>query len=158
MKYVLALPLVLAALAACSEKKPMTVVDFMENEVALYGTLSRCESDPESVDPRECGSAREAAQRLAVIEERALRKARDEAFQAARAEYRERLDRERALRVAAEEAAKEARLEALTGSSAAADEAGEEPIEPAEDEASSQAGDPADDPAEEAPVDRPENP
>lgn len=154
MKYVLALPLVLAALAACSEKKPMTVVDFMENEVALYGTLSRCESDPGSVDPRECGSAREAAQRMATIEERALRKVRDEAFQAARAEYRERLDRERALRVAAEEAAKQARLEALTSSSGADDEPGEEPIEPAGGEESPA----ADDPAEEAPVDGPENP
>lgn len=152
MKYAPALPLalvVLAAVAGCSEKTPLTVADFMENEAALYGTLSRCDRNPESVDPRECNSARQAAQRIATIEERALRQARDEAFEVARAEYRERLDRERALRKAAEEVARQARLEALTSSSG----------EIVDEEASKQPGDAqapeADDTAEKAPTEGP---
>lgn len=140
MKYAIALTLAVSALAGCAEKRPMTVAEFMENEVAVYGTLSRCESNPETVDPAECLNARQAAERLAAINERALRKAREEAFESARAEYRQRLDRERELRLQAEAAAAEARLQALTSSSPAQEEpqaadatAGAEPA--ADDEA-----------------------
>ena len=54
-----------------------------------------------------------AAERIAAIEERLLRQAREEAFETARAEYRARLDRERELRLEAEAAAEDARLRAL---------------------------------------------
>jgi len=117
MKYAIALTLAAIGLAGCAEKRPMTVAEFMENEVALYGTLSRCENNPATVDPAECLNARQAAERLAAINERALRKAREEAFQSAREEYRQRLDREHQLRLQAEAAAAEARLQALTTSS-----------------------------------------
>jgi hypothetical protein len=123
MKHAVAVPLaVLAALAlgGCQEKRVMTVAEFMENEVALYGTLGRCDQDPASVDPAECNNARTAAERVAAIEERAVRKAREEAFEAARAEYRARLDRERELRRQAETEAQQARLQALIGPEAAA--------------------------------------
>lgn len=119
MKYAIALTLAAVALAGCAEKRPMTVAEFMENEVALYGTLSRCENNPDTVDPAECLNARQAAERLAAINERALRKAREEAFESAREEYRQRLDRERELRLQAQAAAAEARLQALTTSSPA---------------------------------------
>lgn len=152
MKYALALCLLSATLAGCSEKKPMTVADFMENEVALYGTLSRCDRDPESVDPRECESARQAAQRIATIEERALRQARDEAFEAARAEYRERLDRERELRMAAEDAARQAQLEALTISSGKVGEEDESGSQ--DDDQPPESADPADEKPANGPDDR----
>ena len=110
----------------------MTVAEFMENEVALFGTLARCDEDPASVDPAECSNARVAAERIAAIEERALRKAREQAFESARAEYRDRLDRERDLRRQAEAEAERARLQALIGpEDAAAEEQDEEEQETA---------------------------
>lgn len=91
----------------------MTVSDFLNNEVALYGTLARCQENPSAGTDPECGNARQAAERISVIEERAMRKAREEAFASARDEYRARLDRERDLRLKAEAEAEEARLQAL---------------------------------------------
>jgi hypothetical protein len=124
MRYLPALVFATAAvlLSGCQEKRPMTVSEFMENEVALYGTLERCDRDPGSVDQLECGNARTAAERIAAIEERLLRQAREEAFETARAEYRARLDRERELRLEAEAAAEDARLRALILSSPAEEE------------------------------------
>lgn len=113
MRHVCLLPIVALAVAGCTETPTMTVADFMENEAALYGTLARCDRDPASVDPAECRNAGQAAERIATIEERAMRKAREQAFESAREEYRQRLDRERELRREAEAAAQAARLEAL---------------------------------------------
>ena len=115
--------------AACEQKRHITVSEFMENDAALYGTLERCDRDPGSVDELECSNARTAAERIALIEDRMLRKAREEAFEAARAEYRARLDRERELRLEAEAAAEDARLRALILSTPADGEAPEPPPE-----------------------------
>lgn len=115
MRIALALALATLAVAGCEEKKPRGVAEFMENEAALHGTLVRCEREPGSTDPAECSNARQAAERVAVIEERAMRKARDQAFEKAREEYRAQLDRERELRRKAQAEAAAARLEALTG-------------------------------------------
>ena len=115
MRHVFAVALAASLLATtgCEEKRPLTVAEFMENEILLYGTLSRCDRDPGSVVEAECQNARQAAERIAAIEDRLLRKAREEAFESARAEYRARLDRERELRLKAEAAAEDARLRAL---------------------------------------------
>lgn len=128
MKPVLALTLctVVVLASGCEERRPITVAEFMENEAALYGTLERCDRDPGSVDPQECQNARTAGERIAAIEERLLRQARNEAFEAARAEYRARLDRERELRLRAEAEAEDARLRALLHAEPQADE-GEAP-------------------------------
>ncbi|MEJ2514002.1 MAG: EexN family lipoprotein [Gammaproteobacteria bacterium] len=103
-------------LAGCEEPQPRSVAEFMENEAALQGTLIRCDRDRGAAasDP-ECQNASRAAERLALIEERALLKARQEAFEREREEYRSRLERERALRRQAEEAAEAARRRALLG-------------------------------------------
>lgn len=156
MKYAIALTLAAIALAGCQEKRPMTVAEFMENEVALYGTLSRCENNPATVDPAECLNARQAAERLAAINERALKKARQEAFQSARDEYRQRLDREHQLRLKAEADAAEARLEALTASSAAAEEPQAEEAGAEEAEAEPAADDAAEDEEKPAPEPNPD--
>lgn len=113
MRYLPALLIAALPLAGCQEKQPMTVSDFMNNEAALYGTLTRCQENPAAGTDPECGNARQAAERISVIEERAMRKAREEAFASAREEYRARLDRERDLRLKAEAEAEEARLQAL---------------------------------------------
>lgn len=115
MRYALALPIALLALAGCEEPQPRSVAHFLENDAALYGTLERCETLPAAGEDPECRNARQAAERIAAIEERAMRKGREQAFDAARAEYRERLDRERSLRMKAEAEAEEARLQALIG-------------------------------------------
>lgn len=125
MRYLLAPSLAALALAGCTEPlAPRTVAQFMEDEVALHGTLMRCESDPAAANDTECRNARQAADRVAAIEERALLKVRQQAFEMARKEYRARLDRERELRIQAQAEAREARLRALTGSTP-------EPVEPA---------------------------
>lgn len=111
-------------IAGCAEKKTMSVVDFLENEALLYGTLTRCQENASQVDPRECANARQAAERIAAIEERAMREAREQAFESARAEYREQLEQERELRIQAEQEADAARLEALTTSSDGTGEGG----------------------------------
>jgi len=111
-------------LAGCTEKKTFSVVDFLENEAVLYGTLTRCDEDPAGMDPRECANARQAAERIAAIEERTMRAAREQAFENARAEYRQQLEQERELRIRAEEEAEAARLEALTTSSEGPADAG----------------------------------
>jgi hypothetical protein len=103
-------------LAGCEEKPPMTVAQFLENEAALYGTLARCQDNPNAGTDAECRNARAAAERISVIEERAARKAREQAFASAREEYRQRLDRERALRIKAEAEAEAARLQVLLSS------------------------------------------
>ncbi len=113
MRYAVAALIAALCLSGCMEKRPRTVAEFMENEAALYGTLLRCETERAAADDAECRNARQAAERLAVIEERAISKAREQAFVTAREEYRTRLDRERALRVKAEAEAEEARLRAL---------------------------------------------
>ena len=115
MRYAVALPIALLALAGCEEPQPRGVAEFLENEAALYGTLERCENLPGAGADAECRNARRAAERIAAIEERAMRKGREQAFETARAEYRERLDRERSLRMKAESEAEEARLRALVG-------------------------------------------
>lgn len=128
MKHLLASSLAALALVGCTEPlEPRTVAEFMENEVALHGTLTRCDQDPAAAGDTECRNARQAADRIAAIEERALVKMREQAFESAREEYRARLDRERELRIQAEAEAREARLEALTGSPS--ESADEEPPE-----------------------------
>jgi hypothetical protein len=129
MRFALALPTSLLLLAGCAEDQPRTVAQFMEDEIALYGALTRCESEPAAVSDAECRNARLAAERIAAIEERALRKGREQAFETARAEYRAQLDRERALRVKAEAEAEEARLQALVGESPAPEESEPEPAD-----------------------------
>lgn len=113
MRRAAALLITALALAGCEEPEPRSVAEFMENEAALHGTLLRCENDRASVMEAECSNARQAAARIAVIEERAVLRARDQAFERARAEYRLQLDRERELRRKAEAEAAEARLDAL---------------------------------------------
>lgn len=115
MRYALATSVALLALAGCEEPQPRTVAEFMENEIALYGTLERCERQPSAGADDECRNARQAAERIAAIEERAMRKGREQAFESAREEYRARLDRERDLRQKAEAEAYEARQRALSG-------------------------------------------
>jgi hypothetical protein len=115
MRYALATSVALLALAGCEEPQPRTVAEFMESEIALYGTLERCEREPSAGADDECRNARQAAERIAAIEERAMRKGREQAFESARAEYRARLDRERELRQKAEAEAHAARLRALSG-------------------------------------------
>jgi hypothetical protein len=114
MRPVLALPMVALLLSGCAEEQPRSVAQFMEDEIALYGTLTRCETEPAAVSDAECRNARLAAERIAAIEERAMRKGREQAFESARREYRAQLDRERELRVKAEAEARDARLQALT--------------------------------------------
>lgn len=117
MKYQVAVAYAALLLGGCTEPlQPRTVAEFMENEVALHGTLSRCETDPAAAGDTECRNARQAADRIAAIEERALVKMREQAFESARKEYRTRLDRERELHIQAEAEAREARLQALIGS------------------------------------------
>lgn len=124
MKYLLAVASAALALGGCTEPlQPRTVAEFMENEIALHGTLTRCETDPAAAGDTECRNARQAADRIAAIEERALVKVREQAFESAREEYRTRLDRERELRIQAETEAKEARLQALIGSPPDVDDA-----------------------------------
>lgn len=116
MKRASILLLCTVALSGCQEREPRTVAEFMENEAALQGTLIRCEKDrAAAVQDPECSNASRAAERLALIQERALLKAREEAFERERAEYRARLERERQLRIQAEKAAQEARQRALLG-------------------------------------------
>lgn len=126
MRYLPALLLALLFLTGCEEQQPMTVADFMGNEAALYGTLTRCQENPSAGTDPECRNARQAAERISVIEERAMRKAREEAFASAREEYRARLDRERELRLKAEAEAEEARLQALLNPAPDAGAAAEE--------------------------------
>jgi hypothetical protein len=126
MRIALALVLASLAISGCEEKKPRAVAEFMENEAALHGTLVRCEREPGSTDPAECNNARQAAERIAVIEERAMTKAREQAFERAREEYRGQLDRERELRRQAQAEAAAARLEALTGAGPESGEAEEQ--------------------------------
>ena len=115
MRYLLPIVTASVFVVGCAEEQPMTVSQFLENETALYGTLERCQNDPEAARNAECRNARAAGERISVIEERALRKAREQAFVSAREEYRERLDRERDLRRKAEAEAAAARLQLLTG-------------------------------------------
>jgi hypothetical protein len=113
MKFIAILFLTAIGLAGCAERHPMSVAEFLENEVALHGALNRCENNPAAATDPECRNARQAAERISVIEERAMRKGREQAFSSAREEYRARLDRERALRLRAEAEAEEARRRAL---------------------------------------------
>lgn len=126
MRYLPALLSAALLLAGCEERQPMTVADFMGNEAALYGTLTRCQENPSAGTDPECRNARQAAERISVIEERAMRKAREEAFASARAEYRAQLDRERELRLKAEAEAEEARLQSLLSPAPEDVESGEE--------------------------------
>ena len=142
MRYALALPIALLALAGCEEPQPRSVAEFLENEAALYGTLERCEKLPGAGADPECRNARQAAERIAAIEERAMRKGREQAFETARAEYRERLDRERSLRMQAEAEAEEARLRALIGEIFEPSEPGES-ADPAGSAAPAEPGEPS---------------
>lgn len=106
----------LLALAACDRPEPRTVQEFMADEIALTGTLVRCQDmGSESMRDPECQNARRASERLAALEEERERKAREEAFQRKRAALRERQDRERAAREAAAAAARVAEEQALLG-------------------------------------------
>lgn len=134
MRYIVAALLAVICLSGCMEKRERTVGEFMGDEAALYGTLERCETAPAAADDAECRNARQAAERLAVIEERAISKAREQAFVTAREEYRTQLDRERALRVKAEADAEEARLQALLNSQEDPVD-GEAAVPPAEEQA-----------------------
>jgi hypothetical protein len=151
MRYALALPMALLALAGCEEPQPRGVAEFLENEAALYGTLERCENLPGAGADAECRNARQAAERIAAIEERAMRKGREQAFETARAEYRERLDRERSLRMKAEAEAEEARLQALIGEIFEPSEPGES-ADPAGSAAPAEAAEPGESSGQAAPA------
>jgi len=159
MRYVPVLLMAAWVLTGCQEQQPMTVSDFMGNEAALYGTLTRCQENPSAGTDPECRNARQAAERLSVIEERAMRKAREEAFASAREEYRAQLDRERELRLKAEAEAQEARLRNLLSPEPEAGEATGpgDPADPAAAEDGAEtpqgAGEPADEPAAPPPGD-----
>ena len=132
MRYAPMTLLAALALAGCEEPQPRTVAEFMADEVALYGTLARCETAPGAGADPECRNARQAAERIAAIEERAMRKGREQAFESARTEYRAQLDRERELRRRAEEEAEQARLQALTSLLHGEEDAPGEPAEAAQ--------------------------
>ena len=106
----------LLALAACDRPEPRTVQEFMADEIALTGTLVRCQDmGSESMRDPECQNARRASERLAALEEERDRKAREEEFQRKRAALRERQERERAARDAAAAAARAEEEQALLG-------------------------------------------
>ena len=75
------LPLALAAgaiLAACSEEPPARTIDYyMANELALESTLVRCNADRmRTRDDPDCINARKAVDRMAKMEEEAVRERR----------------------------------------------------------------------------------
>ena len=106
----------LVALTACDQPEPRTVQEFMADEIALTGTLVRCQDmGSESMRDAECQNARRASERLAALEEERERKAREEEFQRKRAALRERQEREREAREAAAAAARVAEEQALLG-------------------------------------------
>lgn len=117
----------LLALAACDRPEPRTVQEFMADEVALTGTLVRCQDmGSESMQDPECQNARRASERLAALEEERDRKARQAEFERKRAALRERQDRERAAQQAAAAAARAQEEQALLGSMTFEGEASEE--------------------------------
>ena len=112
--------------------------EFMADEVALTGTLVRCQDmGSKSMQDPECQNARRASERLAALEEERERKSREAEFERKRAALRERQDRERAAREAAAAAARAQEEQALLGSMTFEGEAsgGEDPGAPAEDAA-----------------------
>ncbi len=94
-----------AVLAACSEAPPARTFDYyMANELALESTLVRCNADRmRTRDDPDCINARIAVERLAKMEEEAVRaRQKAEALRARAAKLRqERLEQER-LRAARE--------------------------------------------------------
>jgi hypothetical protein len=126
------------ALAACDRPEPRTVQEFMADEVALTGTLVRCQDmGSESMQDPECQNARRASERLAALEEEGERKAREAEFERKRAALRDRQDREQAAREAAAAAARAQEEQALLGSMTFEGEAfeGEDPATPSENAA-----------------------
>ncbi len=125
------------ALAACDRPEPRTVQEFMADEIALTGTLVRCQDmGSEAIQDPECQNARRASERLAALDEERQRQAREEEFQRKRAALRERQDRERAAREAAAAAARAEEEQALLGTVTFE---GQDPVVPAGDAAESPA-------------------
>ncbi len=121
------------ALAACDRPEPRSVQEFMADEIALTGTLVRCQDmGSEAIQDPECQNARRASERLAALDEERQRQAREEEFQRKRAALRERQDRERAAREAAAAAARIEEEQALLGTVTFE---GQDPVVPAGDTA-----------------------
>lgn len=94
-------------LTACAGPPPRSFNDFMEDRIAMDGTLARCDQDPEAAQTDiECANARRASSVIALSEERARREAlereseRKIAALKAQMEERDRIAREAALQAA----------------------------------------------------------
>ncbi|MEM8984377.1 MAG: EexN family lipoprotein [Pseudomonadota bacterium] len=102
--------LALTAFAAgCAEDVPVrTVTEFMEDQIGLEATLSRCNADRRGTrnDP-ECRNAREANKRMASEREAELQRRFEEESQRKREQIRARNEAAEAARRRAEEAARE---------------------------------------------------
>lgn len=110
------LGLLAASLPGCSEPQPRTFADFIEDTMAMQGTLARCNEDREgTLNDLECANARRAAATLALRIEQARREELERESERKLAELRaELVRREQAEReaLAAVEAAKRAAYEA----------------------------------------------
>lgn len=109
--------LLAAALGACSEAPPRTVLEYMEDPVLMEATLARCRQEAiGSSDDVSCANARRAAARLAAQADEA-RRARLEAESERAREARRRQDEAaEAARRQAEEATRRDELEAYDAS------------------------------------------
>lgn len=122
----------LAVLAtACAKPEPRRFEEFMEDSIAREGVLARCnENRKETANDLECANARRAAAGIALMEERARRKALERESEQLIAELRTQIAmRERAKReaLAAAVAAAEAAYEAQWAREA--DESGDDAAE-----------------------------
>lgn len=100
---------IVLGLAACDEPQPRTFTDFMEDRIAMEGTLARCELDGrESLKDIECANARRAEAAIALRRER---------------ERRVELERESERKLAALKQQIEARDQAAYAAALAAEEA-----------------------------------
>jgi len=92
-------PVAALAVAACvPEPPPRTTADFLDDPIALEGTLARCNADrTRTLREPECQNAREAAHRISVEEE-------EERLRKLEAQSQRKLDELRALQRAADEA------------------------------------------------------
>ncbi|MBT8080713.1 MAG: EexN family lipoprotein [Gammaproteobacteria bacterium] len=131
-------------MAACTkEPPPRTVSDFLENPILLEATIVRCQQNRSKKKyEAECVSAKQAANRLAAVEEQARKKELEEQSarkrealrraQEARAEARRRAAEEERLRQEAEYLGLFEETRPEPGSVAADDPLAPAPADPAE--------------------------
>ncbi len=94
-----ALAAALVALCACSPKRipPMTVSELLEDRVMLDGVLMKCDARPaQARDDQECQNAHEAIARLVKDPDPDVVARRTAAFERAREQRRQALDKMRA--------------------------------------------------------------